>query len=109
MGESDPSEQIFAGVEAATGTRGSACPWRAFRDPFVAEVLRAYRHWKERQLSLVWGTAPPAALMRGLEVYAAALNGTQAHDIREERKRRERENRERELSRQAAKSRGRSR
>lgn len=68
----------------------------------MGEVLRAYRHWKERQLSLVWGPAPPAALMRGIEVYSAALNGTQAHDIREERKRRERE-REQDLNKQAAK------
>ena len=108
MGESDPSEQIFAGVEAATGTKGSACPWRAFRDPFVAEVLRAYRWWKAGQLAALW-PRPPLALVRGLEVYDSALNSVQAHDIREERKRRERENRERELSRQAAKSRGRSR
>jgi len=101
VGGLDPSEQIFTSIEKATGTRGSACPWRAFRDPFVGEVLRAYRWFKAGQLAALW-PHPPAALVRGLEVYDAALNGTQAHDIREERKRRERE-REQELNKQAAK------
>ncbi len=107
-GEDDPSEQVLAGIERATGGRPDGCPWRAFEDPFVGEVLRAYRHWKAGQLALVWGAAPPAALMRGLEVYDAALNAVQAHDIREERKKRDAQ-REQELSKQAAKSKGRRR
>ena len=109
LSREDGAEQVASNVEAITGQRYDGCPWRAYEDPFVGEVLRAYRHWKERSLHLVWGDDPPVALIRGLEVYDSALNSVQAHDIREERKRRERENRERELSRQAAKSRGRSR
>lgn len=105
VGEHDPSEQVLGGIERATGTRPDGCPWQSFRDPFVGEVLRAYRHWKAGQLALAWGSDPPAALMRGIEVYDAALNAVQAHDIREERKKRERERQERELSSQAAKRR----
>lgn len=87
----DPSEQILAGIEEATGTRPDGCPWQAFRDPFVAEVLKAYRWWKGGQLATVWGADPPAALVRGIEVYDAALNAVQAHDLRKERERREQE------------------
>jgi hypothetical protein len=92
----DPSEQILAGIEEATGTRPDGCPWQSFRDPFVGEVLRAYRHWKAQQLTLVWGDDPPAALMRGIEVYDSALNAVQAHDIRKERERRDEDRKRRE-------------
>ena len=107
VGDGDPSEQILSGIERATGDRPSGCPWQSFRDPFVGEVLRAYRHWKAGQLALVWGASPPAALMRGLEVYDAALNAVQAHDMREERRRRETERKERELASMASKRKGR--
>lgn len=107
VGGGDPSTQMLEGIEAATGNREVACPWRAFRDPFVSEVLSAYRHWKQRQLALVWGPDPPAALMQGLEVYDAALNGVQLHDARKERERRERERERAKLDTQVGKHRGR--
>lgn len=100
-GADDPSEQILTGIERATGERPDGCPWRAFDDPYVGEVLRAYRWWKAGQLALRWPD-PPVALLIGLEVYDAALNAVQAHDSREERKRRETEAKERELSRRAS-------
>lgn len=103
VGADDPSEQILGGMEAATGQRTDGCPWRSYEDPFVGEVLRAYRWWKAGQLAAVW-PEPPLALVRGLEVYDAALNAVQSHDIREERRRRESERRERDLAAQAQKS-----
>ncbi len=106
VGDGDPSEQILAAIEVATGDRPDGCPWRSFRDPFVAEVLSAYRWWKARQLSTRWPD-PPVALLRGIEVYDAALNAVQVHDLRKEREKRETAARERELSRQVGKHRGR--
>lgn len=105
IGDGDPSEQILSGVERAAGDRPDGCPWRVFRDPFVAEVLGAHRWWKAQQLSTRWPD-PPLALLRGLEVYDAALNAVQVYDLRKERERREAENRAR-LDKQANKSRGR--
>lgn len=82
--------RLREGSEKAVGSSTQGCPWQAYRDPFVGAVLRAYRHWKEHQLSLLY-PCPPHALIVGIEVYDAALNAVQAHDIREEREARERE------------------
>jgi len=105
-GKEDGGEQILASIERATGSRPHGCPWRAFEDPFVAEVLKAYRWFKANQLSVVWPN-PPAALIRGLEVYDAAVNAVQATDIRDERERREKERREQKLNARVADKRGR--
>lgn len=104
LGPNDGVEQVLTSLERITGTRQTACPWRAYEDPFVAEVLRAHRHWKERQLHLVWGHDPPAALMRGIEVYDSALNAIRANDIHEDREKRKREH-ESEMNKRAQKSR----
>lgn len=93
----DPVTQLRAGSEKAVGSSTQGCPWKAYRDPFVGAVLRAYRHWKEHQLGLLYPD-PPAALIAGIEAYDAALNAVQAHDIREEREVREKERRKREMS-----------
>lgn len=95
-GPADASEAVLGGAEEATGTRPDGCPWRAYEDPFVAHVLAAYRWFKNGELDTRWPD-PPEALLRGLEAYDAALNSVQAHDLREERKRREKERRERDL------------
>ena len=103
LSPNDGAEQVASANERVTGDRPDGCPWRAYEDPFVGEVLRAYRHWKERQLHLVWGADPPVALMRGIEVYDAALNAIRANDIREEREKNKRE-RESEMQKRAQKS-----
>lgn len=102
--EDDASERILADAEQATGRRPSGCPWRAYEDPFVGHVLSAYRWFKAGALETRIPD-PPEALLRGLEVYDAALNAVQGHDLREERKRREKERRERELKSAAARGR----
>lgn len=102
LSREDGAEQVASNVEAITGQRYDGCPWRAYEDPFVGEVLRAYRHWKERSLHLVWGDDPPVALIRGLEVYDAALNAIRAHDMGEDRKKREAD-RQKQLNERAAK------
>lgn len=79
----DGGEQFLSGIERVTGKRPMGCPWKAYEDPFVAAVLDAYPHWKERQLALVWGNDPPLALMRGLRAYESALNAIRASDIRD--------------------------
>lgn len=94
----DPSAYVHNSMRAAVGGEPSGCPWRAFHDPFVGAVLRAYRHWKANQLHLLYRD-PPAALMVGIEVYDAALNAVQAHDLRQEREKREQERKRNDLNR----------
>lgn len=71
------------------------------RDPFVAEVVQAYRWHEAGQLDLKYPLGVPNVVMWGIEQWASALNSVQVHDMREERERREREFEERELAAQA--------
>jgi len=82
---------VLAGIEKASGARPDTCPWQAFRDPFVAAVLRASRWKRDRQLAMLTGPHAPAALARGIEIYETALNATKSHDLREEAEERKRE------------------
>lgn len=61
------------------------------RDPFVIAVVRAHRWFKDGQLAVRWPN-PPEALLRGLEVYDAALNRVVVHDLEADRKRSDVEN-----------------
>lgn len=63
----------------------------------MSEVIRAHRWWKVGELSTRYGGRVPERLAWGLEVYDAALNTVQCHDMREDREKREAERREREL------------
>lgn len=84
--DTDPGEKILSECEEATGTRPSGCPWRALRDPYVAQVVRSHRWWKAGQLADRWGGEIPASIVWGIDVYDAALNAVLAHDAREDRK-----------------------
>ena len=98
-GDGDIAEAILDGCEEATGERPSGCPWRAFSDPYVAEVLRAYRWWKAGQLESRYPGGVPAPIASGVEVYDSALNSVQVVDMRADREKREAERKEREANR----------
>ncbi len=56
-----------------TGEASASCAWRAFRDPFVARVLDAYRWFESGQVATF---APRAShrLVEGIGFYHRALN-----------------------------------
>jgi hypothetical protein len=93
------AETLLDDCEAATGERPSGCPWRAFADPYVAEVLRAHRWWKSGQLATRYPTGVPAPIAWGVEVYDVALNTVQVVDMRADREKRDEARREREANR----------
>ena len=95
--DQDPGEQVLRSCEAASGERPTACPWRAFADPYVSAVIRAHRWWKVGELTTRYGDRVPERIAWGVEVYDAALNAVQVHDMREDREQREMERREAEL------------
>lgn len=95
--ESDAGEQVLTSCSEATGTRPATCPWASFADPYVAEVIRAHRWWKAGELSTRYGRVP-LRIVEGIEVYDAALNAVQVHDMREDREKRADEARKRETS-----------
>ena len=90
---------IREAVRIMTGIEPVSCPWRAFSDPYVAEVLRAYRWWKAGQLESRYPGGVPAPIASGVEVYDSALNSVQVVDMRADREKREAERKEREANR----------
>jgi len=53
----------------------------AARDPFVQAVANASRHWGKGELGTRWGDVPEA-LMRGVEIFDAAMLAIANHDMR---------------------------
>lgn len=43
---------VLSTVREYTGTEVTGCPWRAFSDPFVGEVIDAWRWFDKGQLEL---------------------------------------------------------
>lgn len=73
-------------MRAVCGTAPQACPWAAFREPRVQEVMRAYRWSEKGQAREAWGDHPAAWLKRGVEVFGAALEAARADVLDTERR-----------------------
>lgn len=67
-----------------TGLRQETCPWWALRDPYVQRVVAAHRWWKVGELSTRWPD-PPFALLRGIEIYDAALSAVMNDEMERSR------------------------
>lgn len=89
MLENDPAEQVLEHMKDATGLRQTACPWQAFGDPFVQQVLRAHRWWAKGELATRYGRPIPEALKQGLDIFDAALSAVTNTDSRADREDRE--------------------
>lgn len=66
-------------IARVTGTRPGGCPWRAFYDEDVAEIMDAYEWFSSGQLS-AWIDDPPNVLIEGISVFHSALERAKAHD-----------------------------
>lgn len=76
-------------IERITGHRPVSCPWRAYYDPLVREVMSVSWAAEAGNLAAALGEDPPAVLVDALGVYRSALAATLAEDRRlaeEERK-----------------------
>ena len=79
-------------IEEVTGSKISECPWRAFFDPDVADVLRAYDFWESGQCGEYWGSDPEFWLVEAVRAYHTALERCRADVRKVERERREQQN-----------------
>lgn len=76
-------------IEKVTGHAPSTCPWRAFYEPIVREVIAVAWAVEDGNLPAVIGTDPPYQLAQALGVYERAKRATAADEMRlrdEERK-----------------------
>jgi len=69
-------------IERVTGHAPPTCPWRAYSDPFVAEVMSHTWAVEHGNLGVTLGEDPPAVLVDGIRAYRMALLSTQAEDRR---------------------------
>lgn len=76
-------------IERITGHKPSTCPWRAFYDPLVREVLEVFWSIEGGNLGGVIGEDPPGILVDAIGVFKRALDATQAEDDRLRREERE--------------------
>ena len=80
---------VLSAIEDYTGHRPVSCPWRAFFDPFVQRVLKAYRFFESGQLA--WST-PRAShrLVEGVGFYHGVDNAVWSKQLRQDDEQRKR-------------------
>lgn len=83
-------------IEDYTGSRPLSCPWFAFQNLFVQDVVHVRPLLESGQAHLMLGDDPPALLVDAIAEYEATLNAVQAKLWRKERARAEAERKKRE-------------
>lgn len=85
-----PAEAVLTTIERQAGARPPGCPWRAWEEPEVTEVLDLYydAHTGEAaHVASLYPVDPPAHLLEGVRWYRSCTNRMRAA----EQKRREAE------------------
>lgn len=78
-------------IERIAGFRPPTCPWRAFYDPLVQEVLKLAHFAPDGNLAAAWGDDPEQILIDAFFVYDQAKKRTLAEDIKLQRQKEQRE------------------
>ena len=68
-------------IRDITGTEIESCPWQAFSDPFVQEILEAVPWYEKGQLSMYW-PRPLHLHIEGLSHYSRAVMQVRGEDQR---------------------------
>jgi hypothetical protein len=69
-------------IQQITGIAATTCPWRAYYDPLVRDVVAVWWSTDKGNLGAVLGDDPPAVLVDALGVFGRSLSATQAEDAR---------------------------
>lgn len=67
------------------------CPWRAWSNPIVLDVLNAAKWFESGQVQLRLGKDPPHYLLEGIDVYESACARVRADKWERERQKSEQE------------------
>lgn len=68
----------LAAIRTVCGGEPPECPWRAWSDPEVAQVIDAWSAWDKGQLAAVVGDDPPHWLVEGVLAFGRALDAARA-------------------------------
>ena len=85
------TEPYFRAVEGWTGERPITCPWRAFYDPLVKDVLRLYPFYTSGQLAIVLGPDPPLYIVEAVAYYHDKIERIRIKQMEEEIKKRKKD------------------
>lgn len=88
------TDGILDTVKAWTGDRPMACPWDAFRDPFVSRVIDVWPFYDKGQL-LTAVPQPSFRLLAGVRHYAYVSSRVDMKKFEQDKERREQEARRR--------------
>jgi hypothetical protein len=78
-------------IRRVTGHKPHTCPWRAYYDPLVIEVMRYVWACDPPNLDAVLPENAPGILVEGIAVYRMALQATLSEDAKLRREKAERE------------------
>lgn len=78
-------------IESVVGVRPSTCPWRAFYDPLVVEVLDVCTLAEKSLGASYLGADPPAVLVDAVALYLRCRDAALAHNLEQQRKKSEAE------------------
>lgn len=85
---SKDADAALSSIEKVAGARPDTCPWRAYDDPVISDVLRAYKWLEAGELCMWLGEDPPNHIIEGLDHYKTVSNLIEYHEY--ERQKRER-------------------
>lgn len=80
--EHAPEHSHLDAIERITGYRPTTCPWRAYYDELVREVMEIAWSIEGGNLAAVITENTPAILVEALGVYRSALLATRAEEMR---------------------------
>ncbi len=89
-------------IEKVTGHAPATCPWRAFYEPIVREVVAVAWAVPDGNLEAAIGTDAPYVLVQAIGVYQRAKEATIADETRLRDEERKSEHRARDAMRKAA-------
>ncbi len=72
-------QRMKKGIAELVGSEPPTCPWRAFYDPLVMEVIPLSSYFENGNLAVKVGKDPPAVLLEALETYSVAKDSMVAH------------------------------
>ena len=77
-------------IKSYSGESPDTCPWHAFSDKLVIDILNGYAFYESGQLSEYWGNDPPYIMVEAMREYHMALERVKQKQILQDMENRKR-------------------